>query len=140
MGYFRGWVNQLLVGVPGVCTYRLRSCVELPEIAGIVGYENKIIRARVAQNIPVFRAGFADVRNVMRFVAGLGRDGHELNAETLVDQEPHVSPDLSKPFTGTLHRRTVTPRLRPRPATDRIGLGKDRCQTDHLCGEAWIAG
>ena len=56
----------------------------------------------------------------------LGRDGHELNAETLVDQEPHVSPDLSKPFTGTLHRRTVTPRLRPRPAADRIGLGKAR--------------
>ena len=46
-------------------------CVELPEISSIVGHENKIVLARVAQNIPVFPAGFADVRHVMRFVAGL---------------------------------------------------------------------
>ena len=67
-----------------------RTPPQLSEIGGIVGDENKIILARVAQNIPVLPAGFADVRHVMRFITGLGRDGHELNAETLVDQEPHA--------------------------------------------------
>ena len=51
-------------------------CVELSEIGGIVGHENKIVLTRVTQDIPVFPAGFANVRHMMRLVARLARDSH----------------------------------------------------------------
>ena len=67
---------------------RLR-CVELPEIARVVGDEDKIAVARVAHDIPVLPAGAADMRNVLGFMAGFPGDGDQVDAEALVDQKPH---------------------------------------------------
>jgi hypothetical protein len=67
---------------------RLRG-VKLSKVRSIVNDKDEIVLASVAQDIPVLPACLADVCHVVRFAACLGRDSHELNAETLVDQESH---------------------------------------------------
>ena len=64
-------------------------CVKLPEVRSIVRDQGEIVLARMAQDVPVFPPSLADVRNVTRFVACFGRNSHELNAETLINQKPH---------------------------------------------------
>lgn len=76
-------MSTLKAGVQGLVR------VEPPEIGSIVRYENKIVLASVAQNIPVLPPRPANVRHVMRLVSRIGCDAYEFNAETLVDQEPH---------------------------------------------------
>ena len=67
---------------------RLRR-IELPEVAGVVGDEDKIALAGVAHDIPVLPAGAADMRDVAGFMAALPGDGDQVHAEAFVDQEPH---------------------------------------------------
>jgi len=71
---------------PGV--QRLRR-VKTPEVARIVGDQDEIAVAGIARDIPVLPAGFANMRNVMGFMAGLSGYGNQVDGETLVDQEPH---------------------------------------------------
>jgi hypothetical protein len=67
---------------------RLRG-IELPEIARVVGDEHKIVVAGVGNDIPILPAGTADMRDVLRFMAGFPGDGDQVDAEAFVDQEPH---------------------------------------------------
>ena len=53
--------------------------------------ESEVAVARLAQDVPVFPASPADVRDVARLVAGLSGNGSQMNAEAFVDQEPHGS-------------------------------------------------
>src|SRR5215469_6136766 len=55
---------------------RLR-CVKLTEIAGVVGDEDKIAVAGIAHDIPVLPARAADMRDVLRFMAGLPGDTNQ---------------------------------------------------------------
>jgi len=71
---------------PGV--QRLRR-VKTPVVARIVGDQDEIAVAGIARDIPVLPAGFANMRNVMGFMAGLSGYGNQVDGETLVDQEPH---------------------------------------------------
>jgi hypothetical protein len=66
---------------------RLRG-IELPEITGVVGDEHEIAITCVAHDIPVIPAGAADMRDVLRFMAGFPGDGDQVDAETFVDQKP----------------------------------------------------
>jgi len=67
---------------------RLRQ-VKLPEIARVVGDEDKISVAGIAHDIPILPAGAADMRDVLGFMAGFPGDGDQVNAEAFVDQKPH---------------------------------------------------
>ena len=67
---------------------RLRR-IELPEIARVVGDEDKIIVAGVARDIPVLPTRAADMRDVPGFMAALLGDGDQADAEAFVDQKPH---------------------------------------------------
>jgi hypothetical protein len=67
---------------------RLRG-IELPEIAGVVGDEDKIAVAGVAHDIPVLPARSADMRDVLSFMAGFPGDGDQVDAEAFVNQNPH---------------------------------------------------
>jgi hypothetical protein len=53
---------------------RLRG-VELPEITGVVGDEDKIAVTGVADDVPVLSARPADMRDVPGFMAALAGDG-----------------------------------------------------------------
>jgi hypothetical protein len=81
---------------------RLRR-IKTPKVARVVGDENKVAGARVAHHVPVFPASPADVRDVVRLVAGLSGNGNQINAEAFVDQKPHGSAMLS-----TRRRRLCT--------------------------------
>jgi hypothetical protein len=67
---------------------RLRR-VETPEIAGVIGDEDKVSVACIAHNVPVFPSGLADMCYVLGVMARLPGDGNQVGAETFVDQEPH---------------------------------------------------
>jgi hypothetical protein len=66
---------------------RLRR-VELSEVARVVCDENKIAVARVTEDIPVFPAGAADVRDVLGFMAAFPGDGDQVDGKAFVDQKP----------------------------------------------------
>jgi hypothetical protein len=63
--------------------------IELPEIARVVGDEDKIAHAGVADDVPVFPAGAGHMREVLGFIAGLPGDSDQVDADALVDQKPH---------------------------------------------------
>ena len=69
--------------------------IEAPEIARIVGDEDKIAIAGVARDVPVFPAGLADMRDVLGVMAGLPGNGNQVDAETFVDQKPHDTATVS---------------------------------------------
>jgi hypothetical protein len=73
---------------------RLRG-VEAPKVARVVGDENEVAVARVAHDVPIFPASPADVRDVVRLMAGLSGNGNQINAEAFVDQKPHGSAIVS---------------------------------------------
>ncbi len=56
---------------------RLRR-IKLPEIARVVGDEDKIAVAGVAHDIPVLRAHAADMGHVPGFMAGIPGDGDQV--------------------------------------------------------------
>ena len=68
---------------------QLLCLIETAEIAGVVGDEDKIAVAGVAHDIPVLPAGAADMRDMLRLMAGLPGDGDQVDGEAFVDQEPH---------------------------------------------------
>ena len=47
--------------------------IELPEITGVVGDEDKIAVTGVAHDVPVLPAGAADMRDVLRFIGRIPR-------------------------------------------------------------------
>jgi hypothetical protein len=63
--------------------------IELPEIAGVIGDEDKIAVAGVAHDIPVLPACAADMRNVPGFMTAFPGDGDQVDAEAFVDQKAH---------------------------------------------------
>jgi hypothetical protein len=63
--------------------------IELPEIARVVGGENEIALAGIADDIPIFPAGAADTGDVLGFMASFPGDSGEVNAEAFVDQKSH---------------------------------------------------
>ena len=67
---------------------RLRR-IETPEVAGVVGDEDKVAVAGVTDHVPVFPAGLADMRDVLSVMARLPGDGNQVDSETFVDQKPH---------------------------------------------------
>ena len=67
---------------------RLRR-IKLPEIARVVGDEDKIAVAGVAHDIPVLPARAADMGDVAGFMAGFSGDGDQVDGEAFVDQKPH---------------------------------------------------
>jgi hypothetical protein len=65
--------------------------IEAPEVACVVGDERKIVGARIAQDIPIFRARPADMRDMVSFMAGLRGDGNQVDAEAFIDQKSRGS-------------------------------------------------
>ena len=63
--------------------------IKLPEVACVVGDDNKITVAGVAHNIPVLPAGTAYMRDMLGFMAGFPGDSDQVDAEAFVDQKPH---------------------------------------------------
>jgi hypothetical protein len=63
--------------------------IELAKICGIVRDQNKIVLACVVRDVPILPPCSAHMSNVVRFVARCGGDSHQLNAQTLIDQESH---------------------------------------------------
>ena len=82
---------------------RLRR-IELPEITGVVGDEDEIAIVGVAHDIPVFPAGAANMRDVLRFMAGFPGDGDQVDAEAFVDQKPHNTAMVSSRRRAAAHR------------------------------------
>jgi hypothetical protein len=66
---------------------RLRR-IETPEVASVVGDEDKVAVAGVARDVPVFPPGLADMRDVLGVVTRLPGDGNQVDAEAFVDQKP----------------------------------------------------
>jgi len=67
---------------------RLRG-IEAPEIARVVGDEDKIAVSSVAHYIPVFPSCPADMGDMPGVMARLPGDGNQVDAKTFVDQKPH---------------------------------------------------
>jgi hypothetical protein len=67
---------------------RLRR-IKLPEIARVVGDEDEIALAGIADDAPIFPAGPADMDDVLGHMAGFPGDSDQVDAEAFVDQKPH---------------------------------------------------
>jgi hypothetical protein len=63
--------------------------IETPKIARVVGDEDEVAVACVADDVPVFPPGLADMRDMLGVMARLPGDGNQVDAETFVDQKPH---------------------------------------------------
>ena len=63
--------------------------IKLPEIARVVGDEDKVAVACVARDVPVFPPGLADVCNVLSVMARLPGDGNQVDGKAFVDQKPY---------------------------------------------------
>ena len=63
--------------------------IEPAEIAGVVGDQHEIAFGGVARDVPVLPSGLADTGDMLGFVPGLAGDRNRIDAQTLIDQEPH---------------------------------------------------
>lgn len=65
------------------------------EVARIIGDQHEITLANVARNIPVFPTGLADMRDMLRIMAGFPGNFDKADAKALVDQKSHDAAMLS---------------------------------------------